>query len=812
LKSGDLEDESLIRDLTMFIFDSSTGSKEFSIRLDVPYTGSSTEIDMTRWTSDQVIMILNSTILSNLNKTRNIHIVSNIAETKLSAITDEDALKAVITEAINSDIAYPDADHPLLMHGSVQNHNFSTELRANISLVRNLAKVKMTINTQDFTFGGTAIQLAPGTETLGLKLVNGADRSYVVTRSISPSAVTYYNGSYTQVAPGTRGTNTTQTLTRSYIHENLRASYNKEENVTGFILQIPYQQSGGSIKTDNYYKVIVNQDNNYHINRNTIYDITLNISSLGGETESSAPEIQGTLNILPWNENTLISDISQTWLTVKETITRIGSTKNFYCATNADIATECTLEPGASWLTASFTGTDNIELIASGDGYTGPRSTTLNIKANNLTKVITVTQAPVPVVTNAIKLSPPILYLSEIAPTKSVSLTVNPAASPWRQIEGNTSVATCSQQSGTGNMSISFTQGTVYENSYFKFANLNAMEYDSVKVCNLKLEVPSVIEIGGQAGTTTNDEVVAKGGDADWVITNVSGAWMVVTKEDGKLKIVAEAGPDEQKRYGSITVAHINDASYTKVIPVTQMDHIIVEIEDFNFLAFRYWFTSGRDLDTAFEFTGNGLPAIDDKPVGWHVGTTVYYGSDVLLYWAGDNTGTSGGEEAYADMKILENVPGIADKRYIYMKTYACWYNTKSTTPIDVQIYAYEGGAMVKSGTTFVNNTGILRHDHTYAGVRVITAKGGITNNDLGFTGSDAGQRFAKLYKTSYTPIGIVTYDRLKGKATFVPLTTRSLNITVEHVSEGSVSDNGPLRPEILDQKPKTEIVHYVTK
>ena len=147
-------EETLVTNLSLFIFESATGNKEFSIRIDVPYTGASGDIDMSRWVSDQVIMVLNSVILSDLDKSRNIHIVSNIAANKLASVTNESSLEAVITDAIAAEIAEPDADKTLLMHGVKKDHNFITDVRASISLVRNVAKVNMTVNTTDFTFGG----------------------------------------------------------------------------------------------------------------------------------------------------------------------------------------------------------------------------------------------------------------------------------------------------------------------------------------------------------------------------------------------------------------------------------------------------------------------------------------------------------------------------------------------------------------------------------------------------------------------------------------------------------------------------------
>ena len=232
--------------------------------------------------------------------------------------------------------------------------------------------------------------------------------------------------------------------------------------------------------------------------------------------------------------------------------------------------------------------------------------------------MITVNQYPFPVQDGSIYLTPRTLYLSEAAPSKNVSLQVSPETSRWLQTGGNTANATCNASSGAGNASLTFTAGSSYGNTYYKFANLNTMEYDSIKVCNLHLEVPSSVEIGGQEGTTDFTDLKALGGDQKWVVKSVSDSWMVVTNVDGVLRIKAEAGPDEQRRTGSIIIAHANDPNYTKTITVTQLDHIIITIPEFEFLVFKYdWTgTGGQDLDTATEFMNTGLTKVDSRPLG----------------------------------------------------------------------------------------------------------------------------------------------------------------------------------------------------
>ncbi|MDR2955394.1 MAG: hypothetical protein LBV43_09960 [Prevotella sp.] len=783
LKSTELENESIIKNLTLFIFESSTGNKEFSIRIDVPYSGSSSEIDMTRWASDQVIMILNTTILSDLNKTRNIHIVSNIAESKLAGVTNENSLKGIITDAIAGNIANPDEDNPFLMHGMIENHNFSTDVRASVSLVRNVAKVRMTINTQNFTFGGQNILLAPDAEDLSVKIANGADCSYIVSRSASPSAVAYYSGAFSTVTPLEREISSTKSVTNHYINENLRTAYKKEENATAFIIQIPYKQDGGTVKTENYYKVMVNQENGYKINRNTIYDITLNISSLGGESDASAVLVEGTLNVLPWNENTLISDISQTFLTVEETITHIGASKDFYYETNAE-ASDCSLDPADDWLTATFDVANNIKLTATGTTWTTPRETTLSIKVKNLTKVITVKQAPNPVTTNSITITPRVLYLSEVAVTKHASINLQPTSSSWLKIGGDASMATCSPESGTGNSSVTFTSGSAYGNTYYKFANLNSMEYDSIQICNLNLIVPDEeLNIPGDGGNFT-EYVTALGGDANWVVKSKSDWITSAANIGGELHFTIGTEPNEADRNGSIFVAHINDPNYTKEIKISQSAKY-VKFEDFDYLLITYDWTNstGRDMDTATEFINTGISSVDRHPVGWGSLSSYYYSGApnsrdnglayvydskgrMIIQWGGDNRATSGSENIVLYMGNLIAEENLAvfeqnnNQRYLYINIYATWYTTADiNSPINLRMRSYKNGTMNRS--TVSSYTNVLYGTFTNSGGTL-----GIDwNGNLKILSKYTDFSDASIFRTHYTPMGHIRYDIWKNEA-----------------------------------------------
>lgn len=782
LRSTATDEETLVKDLSLFIFDSTTGNKEFSIRIDVPYTGVSGDIDMSRWVSDQVIMVLNPVILADLNKARNIHIVSNIAESKLASVTNESSLEAVITDAITAEIAEPDVNRSLLMYGVKKDHNFINDVRASISLVRNVAKVKMTVNTNDFIFGGVKYLLAPANQNLSVKMANVADRSYIASALNSPSTTNYISYDFKTVAPSERGVGTTKSTTHAYINENLRTTYDEEKDATFLVIQIPYQKEGDTtVKTENYYKVLINKENGYKITRNTIYDITLNISSLGGETDASAKLVNGTLNILSWDENTIISDISQTYLTVKETVFDMQVSKNFYYATNAETG-DCSLESGASWLTASFDATNNIKLTAAVADYTVPRSTTLKIKVKNLTKVITVNQTPI-ITTGSIRLTPKTIYLSESFVLHDLVLMVSPATSSWVKMDGDVSVALCNYTNGTGTQVLVFTPGTTYGNTTYKFYNKTTLEYDEVNIYNLGLSVPGEdINIPGDGGSFTESGLAAYGGDASWVVKSMSSWITSASNIGGELYFTAAAEPNELDRTGFITIAHVNNLDYTKTIKINQSAKF-VKFPEFDFLVVRYRVGNRPlggtwDMDSATFFKETGISGLDDKGVGIGASTTgitksITYKGLTLMTFGGDNA-KSGYETAFVNFEMLRNAAIYDDlPRYFNINLYARWYSSGiKGSPIYIDIVLYKGGTMSPVDTyDFKNEGGIIQLQETYSvPLNVSSRIVPIAPNNYNFSQS----------------IGTIRYDKMKNTAAFTlnpaPASLRSVINNIEYL------------------------------
>ncbi len=812
--------ESVIRNLTLFIFDSSTGEKEFSTYISIsPVVSASSDVDMGRWLNEQIITILNTDVLTNLDKSRDVHVVGNYTFGSLDDITTEMQLNEIITDPVTDDISYSGENSALVMHGMVANHNFADNAKVAISLIRNIAKVKMTLATKNFTFGGKNISLAPAGTSTAVKVINQADRSYLVSREMNPSTVTYFNGQKTNLTADSR-TDSTVFVFHAYINENLRESYSTEVNATALILQIPYQKEGGEINENNYYKILINGDNGYKINRNTIYDITASISTLGGETDVSAVLVHGTLNVLPWDENTIESDLTQTFLSVEKSTVRMGVTEDFPYKTNAlPSPEECSVVSDVSWLTATVDfANSQVKLTASTDDYTAPRTGTFNLKVRNLTKVITVTQAPRPVTTGSISLNPRRLLLSEATQSREASLTVTPTDSRWLMmgVVGNSAVATCSPTSGTGNgipATLTFTNGTSYGNTYYKFANLNTMEYDSIEVCNLHLEAPSAIEIGGQGGTTdfADDLIKALGGDANWNVVNTSGTWLTATNVGGVLRVTATEGPDEQERTGTIAIAHVNDPNYIKTIQVKQLDHIIITIPEFDYLLFRYdWTgTGGKDLDTATEFTNTGLANVDNRPLGYGLyghegnskGAQLNTSGLPILVWGGDNVNENAGESVYVNVKNLCSTTNYdLLPRFIFIDLYAIWWERESSTPIKVEITAYKGGEMVKYGDSY-EEYALRRNFHNDTGENIYSND---TNPSTRVINKQKKNAYNQ-YRTEFVKVGRVTFDKIKRTANIEIYTSanasavtsaRATGVNIPPQLEGESKDDYSLRLE----------------
>lgn len=150
-----------IKNLLLFIFKHADGSHEAAYYLDFSaLSPNENEIDISRWNDEKIISIISSTLLNDLDLARDIHVLANVEDSflqslDLTSITLAE-LKDKETKPVTEKITYEEGDH-FLMHGSVSNHVFSSTIRAQIDLKRNIARVDLTVNTKDFQIGGNTI-------------------------------------------------------------------------------------------------------------------------------------------------------------------------------------------------------------------------------------------------------------------------------------------------------------------------------------------------------------------------------------------------------------------------------------------------------------------------------------------------------------------------------------------------------------------------------------------------------------------------------------------------------------------------------
>ncbi|MCC8173969.1 MAG: hypothetical protein LIO65_06210, partial [Odoribacter sp.] len=399
----------------------------------------------------------------------------------------------------------------------------------------------------------------------------------------------------------------------------------------------------------------------------------------------------------------------------------------FYYATNAE---SITVNPMASWLRGYVETSNSITLAADGYDYTGPRSTTFTIQANNLHKSIEVNQVAIPT-RGTISLDPRAIYLSEVSPQKDVALTVVPADdnTTWKQLNylGNTDtdIATWTSVPPTtaNNAILTFTQGNKFDNTSFWFLNNLTLQYDSVRVGNLYISAPKdTVWIPASGGTFVQGDITALGGDFSWKVLS-SPDWITSTQvnEDNDLVLTAsvESNPNFVEREGVIKIAHINEEEYTDdilvkqskaYVPIDETDYIIVK-----FWPRRYWDeqnvpTNNFSYNYAAEILNTGIEEIDEKPVGYmmpgnnnpfnDVRYPAEINGDVVI--AAQNSNPTGGEYVQTVVFYLSeinnpNKPLYAlSNRYIDVDVYGYLYATRNTYYMDVDLGFYRGGRIIQ--------------------------------------------------------------------------------------------------------------------
>lgn len=464
---------------------------------------------------------------------------------------------------------------------------------------------------------------------------------------------------------------------------------------------------------------------------------------LGGKLDVST-------EILNWQDTQLEADLSQTQLYTDKASVGMAFKDTIHVNTNAR---EYTVEkaPEATWITSVKKLDGNaVEITADLDSYVDnhPRTSYITIKANNVTKKIPVTQRPdrgtIKVSVNKLQFSPP-------HPT--ASLDVRSVGGNWKLLSQSSKATAATTQGTAGSTSVTFTRTSTSDDSLYDeyygegqavFKNMMTLDTDTVHLSNLFIGIiDDLIEVAQPTvhpdTTCTVNNVKVYGGDTrDLTIIN-KPSWIHPAPETdynpatGILTFVCDREPNEEERYGEITLGHIDDPDYTVKVSVLQA--IIVRIPEFNYFVVQFvW--SANDVDVKVGFTGNptsvvvngityntsSVDAFQNQWVGWSQGSVVNYDNKELLKWGGDAQ-SGQGETAFFNAPVINSAPypgqhGIDPSapgllpRTVTLQVNAGWYRGGGI-PMTCNIYAYLGGTMSHVGTNFVNQGGTLVYTST---------------------------------------------------------------------------------------------------
>lgn len=398
------------------------------------------------------------------------------------------------------------------------------------------------------------------------------------------------------------------------------------------------------------------------------------------------------------------------------------------------------------------------------------------LKGGNVVKKLNYMECR-PEITGSITATPNLVTLTRNVRTKNVTIY---SQHDWKLIQASDKATCNTNEGGAGSYAVRFDRNTNYGNGTFKFKNTYTQEEIDVKVQNLILQSTGMDVIGEQVTPTSNGvicsaagcsirlSIMCAGGAGTYsVATNISHSnFVTYTANTNSFEIRVSESDIEEEKTAVFTLTHDTSSDEKIIFTVTQEAAKIIKIPDFNFLTYRYFWTEedGRDLDTATELVNSGLVdeagnSIDGLAVGWNMKGNSNTEVTKYLKYGGDNR-DSGNECTFIDMLALcseEHLPNLPDK--IYVDIYANWYGEKRNGYMTFEIKAYKGGEMVQDGYNF-NNVG---GEEVYSGEQSKFVKAACTSNH-------------STYKTDYTYVCRVTYDKLTREASIAIQTDDSGN------------------------------------
>lgn len=371
-----------------------------------------------------------------------------------------------------------------------------------------------------------------------------------------------------------------------------------------------------------------------------------------------------------------------------------------------------------------------------------------------------------PEITGSITANPNLLTFTRKTTSKNVEIY---SQHDWKMIQSSDKANCNINEGGAGSTIAKFDRTTNYGNGAYKFKNTYTQEEIDVNIQNLILTSTGMDITGGMANPTSGGVYVladgctirlslrVEGGTGTYsVSTNISHSNFVsYTAKTNSFEINVSESDVEEVKTAVFTLTHNTSNDEQIVFTVTQEAAKIIKIPDFNFLTYRYKWTAedGRDLDTATELVNSGLKdtsgkTIDGLAVGWNMSGNSNTEVTKYLKYGGDNR-DSGNECTFIDMLALcseEHLPNLPDK--IFVDIYANWYGEKKSGYMTFEIKAYKDGEMIQDGYNF-NNVG---GEEVYSGEQMKYVKAACTSNNT-------------TYKTSYTYVCRVTYDKLTREA-----------------------------------------------
>lgn len=127
-------------------------------------------------------------------------------------------------------------------------------------------------------------------------------------------------------------------------------------------------------------------------------------------------------------------------------------------------------------------------------------------------------------------------------------------------------------------------------------------------------------------------------------------------------------------------------------------------IFDADYMVLTYNFSDGRDLDTRTRVVSPDIGQNTQRDyLGWGVNGK-FPTNNPFIEFGGDNTGVGKESVLLNILKLSESFPSLQE---IVLDARAWWYNTVGNSPVNLQVAFYKGGAMVKSGYTWVNPTAV---------------------------------------------------------------------------------------------------------